>query len=127
MKQALLGALALLFVVVGYQDWKLERVYFGHAEEIQDLKSANDTNQEAIEDCKRTAAENIRAANIKKALSEAAAVRNEKRVKELERDLAAAYESRSSVANRVQGDCPAAADPEFVGFLCSGPLGCDDP
>ena len=123
MKQALLGALALLFVVVGYQDWQLKKAHV----ESQTWQVANDLNQEAIADCKRTAAENIRAANIKKELSEAAAVRNEKRVKELERDLEVAYESRSSVANRVQGDCPAAADPEFVGFLCSGPLGCDDP
>lgn len=122
----LLTALAMFLVLGGFilaqhfQIGKLEK----EITRLRPFEAADAVNQTAVNDCKATAEKNLKQAEEKKALSEQAATRSEKRSQELQTNLEELGEYATRLQRELEGGCPAIDDPAYTDFLCSGPLGC---
>ena len=122
-------ALALL-LLAGVQNWRikgLQEKLAANAVSLVVYEEANVKNQKAVTDCKVAADKSFRNIERKRKEEQQAAERHEQRSKELEDRLAIANGRASDLATRLVGNCIAASEPEFIDFLCSGPLGCTVP
>ena len=120
---AALGLCLALTVVIVYQDFRAGKLRTKVAEyetAVETFKRVNDKNQKEIAECKATAKQNIAEAEKRFDNAYRLAVESEEDRAALEAQL------KETVGHviELQGECPAADDPRFIDFVCSGPIGC---
>lgn len=123
------GGVAVLAVLglIGWQANKIDTLkaqaaVWAQAE--QGWIDANTTNQAAIDECEAVAAENLAKAEAEEQAARVAAAEARRLRAELDTQLLEITSDVSTVLSNIDGSCPAVRDPEYLDFLCSGPLGC---
>lgn len=121
------GLLGALLVFAGWQTYKLTGLQEDKETWAQQLHTAVTSANEqkaAVEQCEANAKANIKAAEERRAASALAAQRAQERNATLEEQLERLNGTIPDVVASIEGGCPAIRDPDYLGFLCSGPTGC---
>lgn len=124
------GASLVMLGLVLLQDVKIDKLKDETAtlrQTAATYKLASEKKDKAVAECKETAIKNFEAAEQKRIDAEAAALLSEQRASATEQALEKIGEQYVVLKQTIQGECPAADDPAFLDFLCSGPGGCGGP
>jgi uncharacterized protein YlxW (UPF0749 family) len=120
---AALPYIALVCLLLGLFKCQETRIEDAQAER-DEYKTKYEDHKRTVEDCERIAQETKETAEAEQAKVEASAERADKYNKKLEKELEKSSERYAELHSKIVGSCPAAADPAFIEFLCSGPAGC---
>ena len=112
-------ALALLSVIA-FQGWRLDRAQEKAAQwkvAVEDHAKKIEEHRAELNKCEVAAAENIAKAEVAKRRADEAAGRILTLRERLEQRLETMKDESTQLHERVEADCPAANDPDFIGSL----------
>lgn len=119
-----LGVILIVLVgIIFYQDHRMNTLE-KKAERADTYIHAAEKNKQAIKDCKLLAAKNLATAQRAQGAAEAAARRSEQKQTDLENELESVHVATKILRDKIKGECPAADEPAYLDFVCSGPLHC---
>lgn len=118
-------AILLTIGIIIYQDYKIDKLKTeaaAYENTISEYVKADEKNQTAIKECKDIAALNLAKAENARLKAEALS----KQAEAINADFERVLEQLNVTPISIQGGCDAANDVEYIEFMCSGPLGCND-